>query len=58
LNIKNQTYNTLISFKLKGLHFQKLNEYCDARGFNRSELLREFVENVVTDKAPGETNAG
>jgi hypothetical protein len=56
---KNDRLNSLISFKLRGTELQKVNEYCDAKGFSRSELMREFVQNIVAEKAPTEdTNPG
>jgi len=42
-----------------GTELQKLDEYCDARGFTRSELMRVFVQNILDAKAPAEdANAG
>ena len=56
---KKDRLNSLISFKLRGTELQKVNEYCDAKGFSRSELMREFVQNIVAEKAPtGDTNPG
>ena len=51
---KKDRLNSLISFKLRGTELQKVNEYCDAKGFSRSELMREFVQNIVAEKAPTE----
>ena len=51
--------NSLVSFKLRGTELQKLDEYCDAQGFTRSELMREFVQSILAERAPAEdTNAG
>jgi hypothetical protein len=56
---KKDRLNSLISFKLRGTELQKLDEYCDAQGFTRSELMREFVQSILGAKAPaGDTNAG
>ena len=56
---KKDRLNSLISFKLRGTELQKLDEYCDAQGFTRSELMREFVHGILGEKAPAEdTNAG
>jgi hypothetical protein len=56
---KKDRLNSLISFKLRGTELQKLDEYCDARGFTRSELMRVFVQNILDAKAPAEdANAG
>jgi metal-responsive CopG/Arc/MetJ family transcriptional regulator len=56
---KKDRLNSLISFKLRGTELQKLDEYCDAQGFTRSELMREFVQSILAERAPVEdTNAG
>ena len=51
---KKDRLNSLISFKLRGTELQKVNEYCETKGFSRSELMREFVQNIVAEKAPTE----
>jgi len=51
---KTQRWNTLVSFKLAGTNLRKLDEYCISNGFSRSDLMRQLVDALVSEKAPKE----
>jgi DNA-binding Xre family transcriptional regulator len=49
--IRRPHYNTLVSFKLQGSHFKRLQEYCTSHDCTPSEILRSFAEVLVEEKA-------
>ena len=47
---RTQRWDTLVSFKLAGRDLQKLDDYCCSHNYTKSELFREFVEHIVSEK--------